>query len=120
MSEFAALAEKLGGDVVTEVKGSLAADYEALTDEQKASIKTAGVKVMDLRLRLQVASDPIEIADLQAKLQAVESAVQDWKVWGEIGADVAFWKGVQVVAATLGSFLGGRVGEAANRLIPGL
>lgn len=110
MSEFLELAEQLSLDVVKEVKESLGGDYEALTAEQQASIKDTAVRVIDLRLRLKAGED---VAD---KLQAVESTVKDWKVWGQIGADVAFWKGVKVVAETLGTFLAG----AAKGFIPGL
>ena len=120
MSEFRALAETLGQDIVASVKADLGEDYASLTDEQKQSIEDTGVRVVELGLRLKATSDPIEKAELEEKLQAVESTVKDWKVWGKIGAADAFWKGVQKVALTLGTFLGGLAGEAVSRLVPGL
>lgn len=105
MSDLSELAVKLGGDVVAEVKASLGEDYASLTDEQKASIARTGVALMELQLRAKAGED------VALKLEAVESTVQDWKVWGEISADVAFWKGVQKVAQTFGSFLAGAAGK---------
>ena len=114
MSDLKQLASALGDDVVNEVKTTLGADYDSLTDEQKDAIKRTGAKLMELQLRARSGEDVTE------KLQAVESTVQDWKVWGAISASEAFYAGVQKVAKTLGTFLGGFAAEAAGRLVPGL
>lgn len=111
MREFGELAESLAGEVIEEVQAALGDDYDSLTDEQKESIRWTAEKVLELRIRVKTGE-----VGAEEKLEAVESTVQDWKVWGEIGADAAFWKGVQVVAETLGSFLAG----AGRGLIPGL
>lgn len=120
MNDFAELAFSLGRDVHAEVKTSLGADYATLTLEQMQSIETTGAKYIELQLRLKLTTDPAEIVAIKNKLQALESIVKDWKVWGAFAIEDAFWKGVQKVAATFGSFLGGLAGEAASRIIPGI
>jgi len=114
MSDFKKLAGGLGNDIVSTIRESLGDDYENLTDEQKESIKWAASKTIELQLRAKSGEDVTE------KLQALESTVRDWKVWGEFGLEDAFWKGVQEVAKTFGSFLGGFAVEAASRIVPGL
>lgn len=114
MSEFKKLADGLGKDVVSEIRGSLKEDYESLTQEQKDSIKWAASKSFELQLREKSGEDVSE------KKQALESTVRDWRVWGEFGLEDAFWKGVQQVSKAVGSFLGGFAVEAASRIIPGL
>lgn len=110
MSDILDLAKELGTDVVAEVKTVLGNDYETLTEDQKESIKRTANTYMALQLRLKVAKAKGatgEVQDLEEKVQAVESTILDWKVWGELEADTAFWKGVEKVASTFGSFLGG-------------
>ena len=108
MSTLADVATSLGRDLVGEVKTSIGEDYNSLTTEQTDSIQETAIFYYELQLRAKAGED---VAD---KLQAVASTVQDWKVWGELGVEDAFWKGVQKVASIFGTFLG----AAAKTIIP--
>ncbi len=118
-------ATTLGMQVLHEVKTALGDDYALLTDEQRLSIRDTATMLMEKQVELKAAlalptPDPEKVADLQSQIQAIESTVKDWKVWGAFAIEEAFWKGVQKVAAAIGSFLSAFATEAISRLVPGL
>lgn len=113
-------ASDLGKQVVDEVKLSLGDDYKSLTGEQKDSILETGTLLMKKELELAAETDEGKKLEIKDQIQALESTVTDWKVWGELAIEDAFWKGVQKVASTIGSFLAAFAGEAISRLVPGL
>lgn len=117
MSDILKLAEGLGKEILADMKGSIGDAWDSLTDEQVATVKKVAIKVPEYRLRVKL--DP-DNQDLKDKLETWESATLDWRAWGEMGAEDAFWKGVERVAGSLGSFLGALGGEALDRLVPGL
>ncbi len=110
----------LGLEVLNEVKTALGDDYKSLTDEQRLSIRETATMAMEKEIALKTETEPAKIADLKLQLEAIESTVTDWKVWGVLGVEEAFWKGVQKVAATIGSFLSAFALEALKRLVPGI
>jgi hypothetical protein len=117
MSDLLKLAENLGGEVLQDMKGSIGDAWSTLSDHQRATVEKVATKVVEFRLRVKLEPDN---PDLKAKLETWESAVLDWKAWGVMGIEDAFWKGVARVGSSLGSFLGALGGEALGRLIPGL
>ena len=110
----------LGLEVVNEVKLSLGDDYDTLTDEQKGSILETATLLMEKEIALATETDEAKKKGLKDQIQALESTVSNWKVWGELAIEDAFWKGVQKVAATIGSFLAAFATEAISRIVPGL
>ena len=117
MSEIFDLAKSLGGEVFEDMKTSLESSWDGLTQEQQDTVKKVGLKVVEYRLKVKI--DPTN-ADLKGKLETWESAVLDWKAWGEMGLEDAFWKRIARVGSALGSFLGSVAGEAISRIVPGL
>lgn len=107
MSEIAALAEVTGKEILHDMQTSIGDDWSSLTDAQKQSIKRVAERAVEIPLRMKLTSDPAVKANLEAQLEATLSSVADWKTWGELALEDAFWKGVQKVASTLGSFLMG-------------
>ena len=107
-------AEHLGLQVLQEVKDSLGDDYAKLTDRQRLSIRDTAIMMMEKELALATEDDVVKKQEIKEQIQALESIVKDWKVWGEMAIEDAFWKGVQKVAVTFGSFLG----AAAKAIIP--
>jgi len=114
VSDFEGQAKDLGLKVFYDVKNSLGDDWDGLTEDQKQSIAHVAEKIMELELRQKAGED------VTAKLEAVSSTIQDWKVWGELAVEEAFWKGVQKVAETIGSFLAAFATEALKRIVPGV
>ena len=100
MSDLGAVAKTLGEDIYSNVRSSLGDDWDALTGEQKDSIKETAQLYMELQLRSKTGDDVAE------KLQAVESTVKDWEVWGEFAVEKAFWEGIDKAASAFGTFLG--------------
>lgn len=117
MSDILKLAEGLGKEILTDLKGSIGDEWDGLTPEQQATVEKVAIKVPEYRLRVKLDPDNV---DLRAKLETWESAVLDWTAWGAMGLEDAFWKGVGRVGISLGTFLGSLGGEALSRIIPGL
>ena len=113
-------AAELGKQVLEEVKTSLGDDYDSLTKEQTDSIEETATMLMAKQIELATTDDATKKQELTAQIEALESIVQDWKVWGVLGVEDAFWKGVSKVAATIGTFLASFATEALSRIVPGL
>jgi len=116
MSEVEMLADGLGTAIFNEIRGSVGEDrWDSLSGGQKDTIKTIARKVMEYRLKVQL--HPTD--ENKQLLETYESAVLDWRVWGEMWAEDAFWEGVARVGNALGSFLGAAATEALGRIVPG-
>ena len=113
-------AAELGRQVLADVQTSLGDDYETLSAAQKASIEQTATMLMGKQLELSTQPGAERTAELEAQIQALESTVQDWKVWGVLALEDAFWEGVKRAAETLGSFLAAFATEAIGRIVPGL
>lgn len=116
MSEILQLAEGLGKGIFNEMKSHIGERWDSITDEQKDTVKKVATGVVEYRLKVKL--DPSD--ENKQLLETYESAVKDWRAWGEMWAEDAFWKGVAKVGASLGSFLGALAGEALDRVVPGL
>lgn len=111
---------ELGRQVLLEVQTSLGDDWSTLTDEQKNSIEETATMLMAKQFELAAETDPVKKKDIQEQILALESIVTDWKVWGAFAIEEAFWRGVQKVAAAIGTFLAAFADEAISRIVPGL
>lgn len=111
-------ASDLGKQVLDEVLTSLGDDANSLTPEQRTSIEETATMLLKKEIELSAETDVSKKQSIKDQIQAIESTVQDWKVWGEFALEDAFWKGVQKVAATIGSFLAAFALEVIGRIIP--
>ncbi len=111
-------AAHLGLQVLADVKESLGEDYYKLTDEQRLSIRDTATMLISKQIELATTDDVTKKVELQAQIEAIESTVKDWKVWGAFAIEAAFWKGVQRAAAAVGTFLASFALEVIGRIIP--
>ncbi len=107
MSEIAELARISGKEILNDMQTSIGDDWSSLTEKQMDSIARVAQRAVELPLKIKIASSLVDKTDLEAQLEATLSSVKDWKTWSELALEDAFWKGVQRVASTLGSFLMG-------------
>ena len=108
-----------GLQVLADVKETLGEEvYNKLTDEQRLSIRDTATMLLEKQFELTTQPGESRSVELQAQIEALESTVKDWKVWGDFAIEAAFWKGIQRAAAAVGTFLATFALEVIGRIIP--
>lgn len=103
MSDFEEAAKNIGKSIFDETRKAFGDHWSKLSEGNYEDVARASRRVAELSLE-QLAGK-----DVDQQMRVVKATVKNWQVVAQIiSADAlekAFWKGVEVVGQTLGTFL---------------
>lgn len=103
MADFEEAAKNIGKTIFDETRNAFGEHWSKLSEQNYEDVSRASRRVAELTLKHYAGED------VEQQMRVVKATVKNWTVVGQIitadALEKAFWKGVEVAAEVLSTFL---------------